>query len=121
MKKGFTLIEVLAVVALLGVIALIAYPAVDKAIKDAREKSYNESINHIIDTAYLYSSSTDIGYSTSYQALPIETLKNAGLLRNEDLKNPINDDVISGCVMYRWVTAKKQYEFKYSADCTDPE
>lgn len=37
MKKGFTLVELIAVVTLLALIALVAIPVVDKVIKDGRE------------------------------------------------------------------------------------
>ncbi len=121
MKKGFTLVEVLAVIAVVGVIALIAYPAVDNTIKNAREKAYRENIKSIKDAAFIYSTTNDIGYSTSYQALQIEVLKNAGLLTEKDIINPVDDSVIEGCVLYRWITAKNQYEFEYSSDCVNPE
>ena len=121
MKKGFTLIEVMAVVALIGIIALITYPAIDKTIKDSREKAYATNIGTIEHAAYLYSSADKLGYSTTYQALPIQTLKDAGLLEDSDIKNPINNTTIGGCVMYKWIEAKKQYTFKYSSDCTDPQ
>ena len=121
MKKGFTLIEVMAVVALIGIISLIVYPAIDKTIKDSREKAYASNIEAIENAAYIYSSSDELGYSTSYQALPIQALKDAGLLKDSDIRNPINNSTIGGCVMYKWIEAKKQYTFKYSADCTNPQ
>ena len=39
MKKGFTLIEIIAVIILIGVIALITYPIIDKTIKNSEEKA----------------------------------------------------------------------------------
>ena len=36
-KKGFTLIELIAVISLLAVIALVALPAIDSALKEGRE------------------------------------------------------------------------------------
>lgn len=37
-RKGFTLVELLAVITLLAIIALVAVPAVDNALKEGREK-----------------------------------------------------------------------------------
>lgn len=121
MKKGFTLIEVLGVIVLLGVIALIAYPAVDNTIKESREKAYLENIKNIEDVAMTYSVSNDLGYNEEYQKLELQTLKDAGLLKDEDIKNPVDNSVMEGCVIYRWITASNQYEFKYSAECVIPE
>ena len=53
MKKdsAFTLAELLAVITILGVIALIVFPAVNKAIKNSKEKSYNQQVDSILDSA----------------------------------------------------------------------
>ena len=46
-KKGFTLVEVLSIIVLLGLVALLAFPSVDRYLKDARQKAYNTQINNI--------------------------------------------------------------------------
>ena len=43
-KKAFTLIELLAVLVILGVILLIAVPEVNKYIETSRKNSYLETI-----------------------------------------------------------------------------
>ena len=121
MKKGFTLIELLAVLLLLGIIALIAYPAIDNTLKDSRQKAYLENIKNIEAASLSYSISNDLGYSEEYQKLELQTLKSAGLLKDKDIKNPVNDSVMQGCVIYRWINNSNQYEFKYSEECVIPE
>jgi len=121
MKRGFTLIEVLGVIVLLGVIALIAFPAIDNTIKESREKAYLENIRNIESVAMTYSVSQDLGYSAEYQKLQLQTLKDAGLLKDEDIQNPVDNSIMKGCVIYRWISASNQYEFKYSAECVIPE
>lgn len=121
MKKGFTLIEMLSIIVLIGVIALIAYPMVDSTIKDSREKAYLQNIEHIESVAETYSVSVDLGYSEEYKSLDLQTLKNAGLLKDEDIKNPKDESIMAGCVLYRWITSSNQYEFKYSENCEIPE
>ena len=39
MKKGFTLVELTAVIIILGVLALITYPIIDKSIKNSKQKA----------------------------------------------------------------------------------
>ena len=121
MKKGFTLIEVLAVIVILGIIMLIAYPAIDNVIKDSREKALQENINRIEEVAITYSVTADLGYSEEYKTLDLQVLKNAGLLKDEDIKNPVTDKDMTGCVVYKWVPATNQYDMKYSETCEIPK
>lgn len=121
MKKGFTLVEMLSVIVILGIVALIAFPAVDNAIKDSREKAYKQNIEYIESAAVTYSVTNDLGYEEVYKTLDLQVLKNAGLLKDEDIQNPIDNSLMGGCVLYKWHNANNQYEFKYSADCTIPQ
>ena len=47
MKKGFTLVELLAVIILLGVVTLIAYPVINTQIETAKEQAYKRTIDSI--------------------------------------------------------------------------
>lgn len=47
-KKGFTLIEVLAIIILLGIIIVIIAPKVVNTIRDSKKKSYEASVNNIV-------------------------------------------------------------------------
>ena len=51
MKKGFTLVEVLAVITIIGVLALIVVPGVDSILKSNRDKLYESQINSIVEAA----------------------------------------------------------------------
>ena len=50
-KKGFTLIEILTVVIILGIIMIIAIPSVSKYILDSRDSAYVTSIEKYIEAA----------------------------------------------------------------------
>ena len=51
-KKGFTLIELIAVVVILGVIALIAVPAVTYYLSGAQNDAYKIAEQNLADAAY---------------------------------------------------------------------
>ena len=43
-KKGFTLVELLGVIILLGILSAIAVPTIAKTIKSSREKAYQDQL-----------------------------------------------------------------------------
>ena len=53
-KKGFTLVEVLAVILILGLLVTIVYPIVVETINSSKEKAYNSEIEIIKKAAKVY-------------------------------------------------------------------
>ena len=118
-KFGFTLVELLAVIVILGVLALITFPIIDGTIKNSKEKALASTIKSIEDAAYNYSTKNDIGYQTYYKKITLDELAKAGLLDNEII-NPVTNNKMNGCVLYKWDETYKQYEFKYDEECYIP-
>lgn len=63
-KKGFTLVELLAVIVILGVIMLIAIPSIGTIISNSRENSFLSSGKMYISSAQNYVASGDIVVSS---------------------------------------------------------
>ena len=59
-KKGFTLIEVIAVIIIIGVIMLIAIPSVSSIIMSSRKKTYIVDANRYIEGAKNFINTNDI-------------------------------------------------------------
>lgn len=51
MKRGFTLIELMAVIVILGIISVIVVPAVDRFIRSSQYAAYDVQIDYIEDAA----------------------------------------------------------------------
>ena len=57
-EEGFTLVELLAVIVILGIIVAIAIPAIGNVIQRAQDDSDKAEIQLIVDAARLYQTST---------------------------------------------------------------
>ena len=131
MKKGFTLIELICVIVLLGLIAMIAIPTINTAINSSKEKAYNEQVALIVDTArtYMSKNSAKLPNQTSGAKICIRVhdLQTAGLLSSEDIQNPNyeegsteaekKDKTFTGSVVVTWNGKKYLYEYKQNPSC----
>ena len=92
-KKGFTLVELLAVIVILSLVLVIAVPSVNRYIKQSKEKAYNTQISTIIEAAQAYASANS-GLLPRKEEFVVKItlgqLKSSGLIK-EEVKNP-NDD-----------------------------
>lgn len=89
-KKGFTLIEVIAVIALIAFMILLIIPNITKNIKDAKKMLSNSQIESIENSAYLYylDYSSEIPDLATYKVtnVTIGTLISKGLISSDDIK-----------------------------------
>ena len=112
-KKGFTLVELLAVLVVLGIISVICYPVVTKTIADQKTKLTAEQQNRIINAAKNYVASTVIDDEA---CLTITALQNSGYLEAGTIENPSGGNMTGG-VSVRWDDSKNQYIYTYVSSC----
>ena len=89
-KKGFTLVELLVVIVILGVIMAIAIPSITSSIERSKDKQKEQIIKLIVSAGELY---VDKHKNTVQQGKPI-TLYNLiedGLITKEEMKDPFNE------------------------------
>jgi prepilin-type N-terminal cleavage/methylation domain-containing protein len=67
-NKGFTLVEVLAVIILLGLIASIIIPNYNKSIENSKKKAFEESLNGLVRSIenYVANNSNASNYTSVY-------------------------------------------------------
>ncbi len=119
--KAFTLIELLAVLIILGVILAIIIPVTNGVINNSRQNAYDTQIDLLKDQALKYSINNDLGTEDGVtKSLQFNQLLTAGII-SELPQNPITSEQLEGCILYTWKSEIKQYVFEYSEDCKVPE
>ena len=119
-KKGFTLVELLAVLVILLTILLIAIPSITSSVERNKENALKKK-HDLIEAAtesYVNLYKNDFNYNSFISGsckIYISKLKEKGLLTEEDLKN-INNEEIKGYVKYEKESNKYVFESTDSDD-----
>ena len=113
MKKGFTLIEVLAIIVILGIIASIIGVSVSGTLDSSKKKSYQQQVHNIEKAASMWAvENIQLLPSTGTCTISIEDLYSSGYLPNVP-KNPVTNGEMSGKVEVYYYAEKNQYTYTY--------
>lgn len=98
-KKGFTLIEILAVITLLSILIVVVVPNTVSLVKDRNEQAYNQMMDVFESAAALYVEDrieevNGIITLDGKYMVSLSTLANLGLIKNEYI-NPITATRVS--------------------------
>lgn len=119
MKKGFTLVELLSVIAILGVISLITIPIVSSVIRNGKVKSYEAQVGIIIDASKKWVLKNDNYLSEEKPIyLTVNKLISSGTIEQEVIINPITNEEMNGCVKVSYSSLYQQYDYEYISDCS---
>ena len=112
MKKGFTLVELLSIMVVIGVIAVLVVPQIGKSVNSVKEEQYKRLINMIETSGKAYHRE-----NRDVIKIPVEELKKEKYITT-DMINPITNEEIEGCVRVS-VNNEGINEYKYyeSNDC----
>lgn len=83
-QKGFTLVELLVVMAILAVLAALAVPKFGQILQDSKYNTHNENVKMIYKAAEMYIASN----GSLADDVSMTELKNAGFLSSDDIKLP---------------------------------
>ena len=114
-NKGFTLIELILVITLLGIIALIAVPAITGILNDSKKEASKDQEKIIINAAktYMVNNSTKLPTDKCY--VSVAMLKNEGLLSSEEITDPGNkNNKFDGYIVITFENNK--YKYNYLSD-----
>src|SRR5574344_669866 len=107
-KKGFTLVELLAVITVICIIALVSFPSLTKTIKNNQDDAYNLKVNDIILASKAYNGVNN----NAALMIPISTLISNGYLTGKMI-DPRDSSEMNGCVR---VSATGDYTY-FSESC----
>lgn len=118
-KKGYTLIEIIVVIALVVSIGTFGAIGLSKILSNSKNQRYEEMINDIKMAANtyfsIYSKKNEYSYlneelyNNGEVIIPISILKDTLLVR-ENLKNPKDNTLIDGCVIIRYQNNSIEYK-----------
>lgn len=115
MKKGFTLVELLAVVTLIGLLSLIVIPVVDKIIKDNKEQLYHTQIKMIEDSARSWAADNIFELPSNNGEMLSKTicdLEKSGFLEL-DVKNPKTGELFYKDAVVKITKTANGYEYTF--------
>ena len=120
-KKGFTLIEIIAIIILLSVIALITYPIINNLISDSREELYNKQISELerLSNTWVTKNINKLKIEDGYTYnLSFEELHEQGFVSDEQVKNPKTGKNLEGCIKVVYNSSNNGYNVNYDSTCT---
>ena len=115
-KKAFTLVELLAVIIILGIILVLAVPRITTMINKSRDKAADELKLLIESAAEKYVVFEEITFTGTTHTITLETLQNAGYLKTS-IKNPRGGDLSTATV----ITLTKASNGDITAEVTIPQ
>ena len=120
-KRGFTLIEIIAIIILLSVIALITYPVINNLITEGKEKLYEKQINELerLSNTWVTNNINKLKTKDGYvYDLSFEELNEQGFTSDKQIKNPKTGKNLTGCMKVTYNSSKKGYDVAYDESCT---
>jgi len=121
MKKGFTLIELIALVVLIGIIALLAVPQILTLVRETRNQLSDATKEMIFNAADLYTSkySNDYEIKSGYvYCIEIEILVKEKFLQ-EPIKDTVTNQEISLDTIIEAKAVGNNFVFSINNDCLE--
>lgn len=124
-KKGFTLIEVISVLVILGILASLISVQYATIVKDSRKKLNEEQKSIIIETSKKISLKnrnclTEAKNNENGSKIALADMQKYGYISNKEIKN-LEDNTLTHdtCVIIRWDNNNERFEYNYTDNCED--
>ena len=113
-NKGFTLVELLAVIAILMLLIAVITPKVISQLNTSKTITQQEQINSLINAAKIYTNqNTDLlPEENGVSSITIDELKQSNLIDKSKVIDPKTKEELTGCILIRDESNKYKYEYK---------
>ena len=122
MKKGFTLIEVLATFSVILILMMIIVPVVVSQLKKSKETALTTQISLIEKAASNYAIEHPENldeYNLNDSYVSIAELQSLKYLEKGTIKNPVTRKAMNGCVVISYDSEKSLYNYTYKEETCD--
>ena len=113
-NKGFTLVEVLAVLVVLAVIGAIITTNVFDSLETASNVAYNKQIEELINASKMYINKNPNLLDNNENVITIQELIDSRLISGNKVINPKTHTQLTGCILVKYENNK--YNYEYTAD-----
>ena len=121
MKKGFTLVELLAVIVILAAVSVIVFPAITTFVTKSKENLYEVQVKDIeLASSKWELENKDLldSYHINSVYLDLSVLQKEGFLESGKIENPKTGEDMNGCVEIKYNDNTSQYhEVYYDVTC----
>jgi len=115
MKRGFTLVELIVVIVILGLMALVAFPAVTRVINDSKTDSYGAQVKIIEKAGKAWGVEHPSSLpSSGCTKVKVSTLVNDGYISSGMPIDPRNNSNMNGAVKITLSGNKYNYVYEGS-------
>lgn len=119
-KKGFTLVELLAVIVILGLLVAIINPVVKNLLNDSKESLSDQQKKLVVEATkkYMVENSELLPEGSDRSIIYMSDLISKGVIDNDKIIDPKSKEELNGCVVVSYNDSFNQYEYNYSeSDC----
>jgi type IV pilus assembly protein PilA len=117
--NGFTLVELMAVIVIMGIIALIVSPTLIGVLNKSKEDIKEEQISALENAAGKWTLSNEecLYNHVGEFNLSFDTLKKSGLITSKEIIDPTTNNDLEGCIAITWSDEVNQYLTEYDESC----
>ena len=117
-KKGFTLVELIAVIVIIGVLVLITLPTIERITKENNNKVYQQQLDNIILSLKSWASDNRFFLpeeENEILTMTLENLKSEGYIEYQT-KNPLTGKCFDNNMLLIIKKTKKSYTYSIDLD-----